>query len=271
MADYYSQHGEDVLLDAMFAGQETGFFVEVGCIDGVRYSNTLIFEQRGWKGLCIEAHAGYIDALRRNRPGSIVEHCAAAEADEDSAVFYANFRGSLSSLDRAQEEQFRMHGKYFGGFTEQLVTKRRLDTVFARHGIEHIEVLSLDIEGYEVEALSGLDLSRYRPRTMVIEVNGEAQQAALDALILPHGYSKWLRLGANQFYLADPALAGPVRDRVIEAEIVRAADEFEGTEHGRIRVSIDTRVPPGDQAGFSWAPVEPEPRRGWFRRLLGRN
>lgn len=272
MPNYYSQHGEDVLLDRMFEGQETGFFVEVGCIDGMRFSNTLSLEERGWKGLCIEAHAGYIDTLRRNRPGSIVEHCAAGEADEDAVPFYANFRGSLSSLDKTQEARFRSFGKYFGGFTEQKVAKRRLDTVFARHRVESIDVLSLDIEGYEVEAMRGLDLVRYRPRVMVIEVDGKVQESTLDTLILRHGYVKWICHGGNLFYLADAALAAPARNRVFQAEIIRLPDAVDGATAGRIRVTIDTRVPDGGTAGFDWAVIESEaPQRSWFNRLFRRH
>jgi FkbM family methyltransferase len=272
MAKYYSQHGEDFLLDRIFEGQGTGFFVEVGCIDGIRFSNTLSFEERGWKGLCIEAHAGYINALRKNRPGSIVEHCAAGEADEESVPFYANFRGSLSSLDRTQEARFRGFGKYFGGFTEQKVAKRRLDTVFAQHGIERIDVLSLDIEGYEVEALRGLNLARHRPQVMVIEVDGKVQEAMLDALILPNGYVKWICLGGNLFYVADRALIGAVQNRVLKADIIRAADDFEGAQRGRIRVTIDTRVPEGGEARFDWVHIDkPRSKRNWLNRLFERH
>uniref|UniRef100_A0A6C0E6T5 Methyltransferase FkbM domain-containing protein n=1 Tax=viral metagenome TaxID=1070528 RepID=A0A6C0E6T5_9ZZZZ len=37
-------------------------------------------------------------------------------------------------------------------------------------GIETIDLLSLDTEGYELDILKGLDLTRYRPRYMLIEV-----------------------------------------------------------------------------------------------------
>jgi len=251
--NYYSQHGEDVLLDRIFEGQPSGFFVEVGCIDGVRFSNTLTFEQRGWKGLCIEAHADYIEQLRRNRPGSIIEHCAAGEADEESVPFYANFRGSLSSLDKSQEERFKGFGKYFGGFVEQKVTKRRLDTLFAKHGVERVDLLSLDIEGYEVEAIRGLDLRRIRPRVMVIEVDGQAQENALDALILSRGYTKSVHLGPNIFYLAEASLATSIRDRVFRAEVIDSPNALDGGAPVHRPVRIDTRP---------W-------RRGWLKRFLG--
>ena len=169
MSNYYSQHGEDALLDLIFKNQRKGFFVEVGCIDGKRFSNTLTFEERGWKGMCVEAHAGYIEMLKNNRPNSIVCHCAAGEADED-AIFYANARGSLSSLDKTSEARWqRDYAPHFSGFEEQQVKKVRLSTLLDTYRISEIDILSLDIEGYEVEAVKGLDLTRHLPKVMVIE------------------------------------------------------------------------------------------------------
>ncbi|HJS78006.1 MAG TPA: FkbM family methyltransferase [Burkholderiales bacterium] len=271
MPNYYSQHGEDILLDRIFDGSKDGFFVEVGCIDGVRFSNTLTFEERGWKGLCVEAHGDFIEILRKNRPRSIIEHCAAGDMDEEGVTFYANYRGSLSSLDRTQEKRFRMYGKYFGGFTQQQVSKRRLDTILANHGVNRVDLLSLDIEGSEEQAIRGFDIKRYHPSVMVVEVDGREQETALDQLILPHGYVKWIRLGPNLFYLADISLSESVRDRVVQGDVIRAADEVAGTGAGFITVTIDTRVPLGGDALFSCTPASPDTRhKGWITRLIGK-
>src|SRR5688500_18948182 len=124
-ARFYSQHGEDLLLAAMLEDVEAGRFAEVGCIDGLRFSNTLHFEARGWRGLCVEAHRDYIDLLRENRPGSTVVHAAASERDAEQVTFYANRRGSLSSVDRGREAEFaRRFGEYFTGYEEQKVSMR---------------------------------------------------------------------------------------------------------------------------------------------------
>ena len=255
MANYYSQGGEDYLVERMLDGQPSGFFVEVGCIDGMRFSNTLSFEERGWKGICIEAHPDYIEGLRRNRPNSIVVQCAAGEADEADATFYANPRGSLSSLDRSREQHFKdNYGEFFAGYQEQKVAKHRLDTLFDRLAVREIDFLSLDIEGYEVQAMRGLDLGRYRPRIMAIEVDSKAQEAELDAVILPHGYHKSVRIDANQFYLSDKSLEQPIRDKVFRVDVIHTQHPLDGGAPRRDRVVIDTR----------------SCRGGWFRRLLER-
>lgn len=95
MPDYYSQHGEDAIAWALFQDR-TGprYFVEVGALDGERFSNTYSFEKSGWRGVCIEPHRDYIDLLRRNRPGSCCVHAAVSNWNSDQVNFYANYHGA---------------------------------------------------------------------------------------------------------------------------------------------------------------------------------
>jgi FkbM family methyltransferase len=237
---YYSQHGEDALLDLIFGDQKEGFFVEVGCIDGRRFSNTLTFEERGWKGICVEAHSGYIEALKKNRPNAIVCHCAAGEADED-AIFYANARGSLSTLDKSSEARWQKdYAPYFSGFEEQQVKKVRLSTLLDAYRVSEIDVLSLDIEGYEVEAIKGLDLSRHKPKVMVIESDSLQQEAQLDELILPSGYTKALRLFGNLFYVSDKELGKLLAGKKHVIQLIHTQHPLDDGGDQLNTVTIDT-------------------------------
>jgi FkbM family methyltransferase len=238
--NYYSQYGEDALLDWAFGDQKEGFFIEVGCIDGRRFSNTLTFEERGWKGMCVEAHSGYIESLKKNRPNSIICHCAAGEADED-AIFYANARGSLSTLDKTKETQFQdNYGSYFSGFEEQNVKKARLSTLLDTYQISDIDILSLDIEGYEVEALKGLDLTRHRPKVMVIESDNPQHEAQLDALILPHGYTKSVNLNVNLFYVRDKEMGKVLRGKKPGIRLTHTQHPLDKDGDKEVIVDIDT-------------------------------
>ncbi len=220
MIRFYSQHGEDIVLNFLFSGRTNGVFVEVGCIDGRRFSNTLMFEEMGWCGLCIEAHADYISLLRRNRPRSIICHCAAADSDGEGATFYANRRGSLSTLDGTKESEFRHRfGEYFHGFEIQTVAKRRLDSLFAEHDIREVDVLSIDVEGEEASVLRGIDFSSHRPRAIVLECDDLEHEEKIDGILLPLGYIKSVRIANNVFYLADRELAQRLRNRTFTGEV----------------------------------------------------
>jgi FkbM family methyltransferase len=240
MPTYYSQHGEDFILDLIFADQSTGFFVEVGCIDGRRFSNTLTFEERGWKGLCVEAHAGYIDALKENRPDSIVCHCAVGEENADGVPFYANDRGSLSTLDQSQEEEFRTSfGEYFSGFDQQTVDKRRLDRLFDEYDVPtRIDFLSLDIEGYEVEAVAGMDFTTYRPRVCVIESDTSEHEQRLDDVLIPAGYEKKFRLHQNVFYFDEPVLTRRVSDEHYTVTLTHTCHPLDDGENQQREVDL---------------------------------
>lgn len=201
---YCSQHGEDFLIFKLFSDAKQGYFVEVGCIDGKRFSNTLFLEEQGWKGICMEAHNDYIDFLHENRPNSLIVHAAAGETDASDVTFYANARGSLSSLDKSTEERWkRDYGKWFTGFEEQIVEKLSLNTVFSQAslGKHDIDVVSIDVEGYEAEVLAGLDLDLYRPKLLVIEFDSKEHLELIRSRVEPHGYKLNFVLRSNMFFM----------------------------------------------------------------------
>ena len=75
---FYSQKGEDAVILTAFPKGHTGFFIDVGALDGKRFSNTYALEERGWTGICVEAHPTYAALAKKNRPKSIVINAAAS-------------------------------------------------------------------------------------------------------------------------------------------------------------------------------------------------
>lgn len=204
MDAYYSQHGEDFLLSKIFKGKDTGYFVEIGCLDGIEYSNTYYFEKKGWNGACIEAHNDFINTLTTNRPKSRIIHCAVGEEDKDEVTFYANKVGSLSTLDKNEEERWRTkYSRDFYGFEEQKVSMRTMTSIFDELKLKEIDFVSLDIEGYEVNALAGLDFTKYKPTVFIIEYKDEPHKEQLERILFAAGYSFIHKLGCNLFYSLD--------------------------------------------------------------------
>jgi len=66
---FYGQHGEDqYLYEMFFKDKRNGFFVELGALDGVTFSNTLFFQQNlDWGGILIEPCKSSYDKLVSNR------------------------------------------------------------------------------------------------------------------------------------------------------------------------------------------------------------
>jgi len=204
MDKFYSQHGEDSILNEVFKNQKTGVYIEIGCIDGKRFSNSYYFERIKWHGLCIEAHSDYIELLKRNRPKSKVIHCAVGEKNLDDVLFYANSRGSLSTLDKSNESRWKKKfKKYFTGFEKQHVRLRTLTSICEIEKLLQIDFISIDIEGNEYKVLQGINFDLLQPKVFVIECDTKKEEYKIDTILLKNSYKKLLRINTNLIYTLD--------------------------------------------------------------------
>ena len=84
---FKSQSKEDRTLLSWFKGLCNGTYIEMGALDGLRFSNTFLFQQEfDWKGVLIELNPGDYSRLKVNRPKDKAIH--AAVCDKRQMVHY---------------------------------------------------------------------------------------------------------------------------------------------------------------------------------------
>jgi FkbM family methyltransferase len=207
MPCYYGQQGEDFVLDVFFGFRPRGYFVDVGAFDGIHLSNSYIFEQRGWSGLCIEAAPFYFEMCVRNRPRTRCINAACVDVERGPVEFRFE-RGGLFSGVNADANQvsreFAARGIEFTGFEQIRVPSCSLNRVLG-DSVSEIDFVSIDVEGSEIDVLNGLDLERYRPRVLLLEANGDQPLRALDTWLAPRGYQRARSMRWNHFYARDSA------------------------------------------------------------------
>ncbi|MFX1392241.1 MAG: FkbM family methyltransferase [Promethearchaeota archaeon] len=241
MTKFYSQYGQDVLLNEIFKEKTNGIFVEVGCLDGRQFSNTLMFEEKGWKGLCIEANVKFINHLKKNRPNSIICHCAAGDSDKNNVFFYANKLGILSTLNSSLEDFFRItYRDLFFGFEKQLVNKRRLDSLFKEYNITKIDILSIDVEGTEFDVLKGIDFNIFKPRVILIESVKRDERKKIFKLLKFKGYKKSIFLKGDTFYVANKLDHKKIYNKRYKVILHHTKNPFTNNNDKKIVTIIDT-------------------------------
>lgn len=154
---YYSQQGEDKFLFEKFLNYKDGFFIELGAMDGVQFSNTLFFERNlGWKGILIEPTSQF-DALVHNRPNCYNFNYAISKKDGEIEFVGNNALGGI--VDSMHEKHY-----YGWGLNHQSTYKVKskpmyhiLDEVSKVYELKKIDFLSLDVEGGELEVLETLN------------------------------------------------------------------------------------------------------------------
>lgn len=174
MKTYFSQNGEDILLEKLLPGKKRkqGFYVEVGCNDPIDISNTFRFYLAGWRGLLIDANAKLIAKNKRIRKKDTVI-CAAISDQEHIVNFYESTNTSWeSTLDvdaHAALNNYKMQYK-----PPIQVKTQTLDSIFKQYlpNNQQIDILSIDIEGHDYNALISFDIDQYRPYLIIIEIHG---------------------------------------------------------------------------------------------------
>lgn len=147
---YYSQHGEDRWI-AENLKPDVGIFCEVGAFDGVQSSNTLYFEKQGWRGMCVEAVPFLAHECQKNRT-ALTWCCASGYAGVSN--FYVN--GSDPGAG----------GLARPGTAIPMVV-RPLWELIESSQFEHIDLLSIDTEGTELDVWDNIGL--HRPKIVVVE------------------------------------------------------------------------------------------------------
>ena len=169
---------------------DNGVFVEAGANDGQTQSNTAYFARyRGWRGLLVEPIPELAARCRAARPESVVENCALVTSDADGQTVPMTYCGLMSVVEGgwSDPEAERAHVET-GRQIQSLATYhvdvpgRSLSALLDKHKMKHVDLLSLDVEGFEQQALAGLDFRRHRPRFILVEARFRHE---IDDLLLP--------------------------------------------------------------------------------------
>jgi FkbM family methyltransferase len=155
-----------------------GFYVEVGAADGVQWSNTLMLERRhGWRGLLIEPTRFQYDLCRNVRGArNIVENAALAAEPGRLSVARVGLASIVADAD-GNVKDFDTHiGFHRGDSFDADTTREETAAVtfgeLARaHDIRRVDFFSMDVEGFELEALEGIDFDFTHIEPFVIETD----------------------------------------------------------------------------------------------------
>jgi len=153
-----------------------GTFLEAGAHDGWTGSNTYGLEAIwGWRGALVEPVPELYRECCVNRPRAKNFHAALVSADYPPPTITLETAGLLSTLvDSPLLEQSRQSAtNHYGAYSARQISvpARTLDSLILECGFAQLDFLSLDVEGFEEQALRGLDFERRAPRFILVEAN----------------------------------------------------------------------------------------------------
>ncbi|HEX5377660.1 MAG TPA: FkbM family methyltransferase, partial [Phenylobacterium sp.] len=206
----------DVAMTALIARNPKAFFVQVGGFDGVSFDPLRPHVVAGnLSGVIAEPIPQYFEKLQALYAGSsrvTPVNCAISDADGERTIWKFNpeavergllpphFAGISSFLmeDLLKETGVLGRSSPNAETTEALRTLVQpvsvpcltLETLLTQRGVDQVDILQIDTEGYDYEILKLFDFNRFRPSVVHYEhqhLNAE-DTAAAEALLRSHGY-----------------------------------------------------------------------------------
>lgn len=187
----YGQEGEDLLLSRLFSGKEQGFYVDIGAHHPIRFSNTYRLYRNGWRGINIDATPGSMEAFNNLRPDDINLEIAISDSVAP-LTFYMFAEPALNTFDLDLAKKYQKVNYPLKEVRN--ITPRSMAQLFDEYlpAGQHIDLLSIDIEGKELEALRSNDWQRYSPDVIVLEALDTSLQALPDqptvSFLMDQGY-----------------------------------------------------------------------------------
>ena len=188
-----------MLLHMLFGDMPDGVFVDVGSVDGFSFSNTYFFERNfNWTGVCIEPNNASLAALQRVRSRAAVYNaCVSNVTAREDFLQCTGYTRMLSGLvsSMSHEHHARIHREInLHGGASQIVEVEvlRLADIFAARGMTHIDLLSIDTEGAELQVLQGIDWDRVHISVIILEMlnPADAHAARVKSLLSSRGFSE---------------------------------------------------------------------------------
>ena len=164
---HYSLEGEDILL-SLKLNNKSGFYIDIGAHHPKYLSNTYLFYKRGWKGINIDAMPGSMNKFNRYRPRDLNLEIPVSDDSVESTyyIFRANALNTFSK-DLANE-----YIKFGHKLIKKVVLKpQKLSDILNKYlrTNQHIDFISLDVEGYDLKVLKSNNWKKYRPDYLLVE------------------------------------------------------------------------------------------------------
>jgi FkbM family methyltransferase len=196
-----SQFNEDLYLVEIFKGN-TGVIVDVGANDGDFGSNSMLLESLSWDTILIEPNPDLCDYINAHRKPSYLFQYAASSKEGEVKLYLVDGNAlahGLSTLEPTKENLERMQENNFT-YRKVKVTAKTLDTMLTDTKIQKFDVISIDVEGHELDVLKGLSLDRWEPTILIIEDNSIYTSNEVSTYMKKLGYARFFRTGVNDWY-----------------------------------------------------------------------
>lgn len=194
----YSQHGEDKKIQELFKEKSIGFYVDLGCSHPFRISNTYLFYRLGWSGVAVDPIPHFKLFWRLWRPRDVFLNCGIGPRS-GVLEYYELLPSVLSTFVKDVAYEHVKSG------TAAILKTYKVDVLSVHQlldeiGQKRVDLLSIDVEGLDLDILSALDFDQFRPAVVSVECNSPSCYSNLLELFGRNDYALHAKTGCNLIF-----------------------------------------------------------------------
>lgn len=162
----YSFSGVDIIIKNIFRNISKGFYVDVGCQHPIKNNNTYMLHKKGWYGVNIDLDKDNIELFNTARPNDMNINIAVSDKQKEVDLFFYHKKSPINTIEKNISK--------FQKAKVSSIKKIQTDTLTniiskTKYKDKIIDLLSVDVEGHELNVLMGLDFKIYSPKIIIVE------------------------------------------------------------------------------------------------------
>ena len=193
----YSISNVDLVIERIFKNKNDGIYIDVGCNHPIKYNNTYLLYKKGWHGLNIDLDKKSIDQFNKLRKGDInILTLVTSTDNEEKELYYYHERSAINTISKelakSRNQRHKEIKKIKGISLNSIIENSKFKE-------SKINLLSIDIENYEYEALKNFNFDKYEIDVIVTEItdinvkNLEIYNLSLENIIETNLYKLMLK------------------------------------------------------------------------------
>ena len=146
--------------------QPKGIYIDVGCQHPIKNSNTYLLFKKGWEGINVDLDKDNIELFKRSRSNDNNFNKALSNDVKEVDLYFYHKKSPINTIDKKTSEFQKAKVSSIKKIKTDTLNNIILNTKYKN---QSFDLLSIDVEGHELEVLKGFDLNKFSPKVIVVE------------------------------------------------------------------------------------------------------
>ena len=164
----YSLSNVDLIIERIFKNKKKGIYIDIGCNHPIKYNNTYLLYKKGWSGINVDLDQESIEQFNKLRSRDTnIQTLVTSLDNEEKDLFFYHERSTINTISKKLAESRNSQHKEI-----KKIKGKSLNNIIenSKYKNSKIDLLSIDIENYEYDALKNFNFDKYNLDMIVTEI-----------------------------------------------------------------------------------------------------